>query len=310
MNQKNKKMGDRAIVFDDVDRQRFYGGEEYSNHKVFDVLNNLFEFYEFIQHNSLNSTKSIFSVKDFQNVDASMFGSIKGTVISIKNLLEIGSINDAFALTTKYEEAIITNIYVDLFLKMENDKNIDSIMNDVEFDINKIYDNDVNKWIYGKDKKKLKDQRTEFGIARFKDVERLNAIFKLQKSKNDGKPTEFSKFTFRQFCNDNKHYNSLKYFIFNDKDYCDNNGIRIELLNQINQALTNIFIVHFSYIFVINPEYYTSCDYIYYLDSFLTPPEGSQCWVASIVQDIYDKYIKQNNELSIYLMSCNWLCIK
>ncbi|MEG1738300.1 MAG: hypothetical protein RRX93_07500 [Bacteroidales bacterium] len=300
-------MENKIYSLDDIDNSKFYGGEKYSTHKVFELLNDLYDFYDFLQINNSSSAKAAFCVKDMGDIDKVMFGSITGTITSIKTLLNIGSINDAFAIVRKYEDAVITNIYVDLLLDKEHLKNMDCLMGDKEFVLGSLCDNQINKWVY--DEKKLGEQN-EFGIAGFENVKELNGIFNLGVKTQKNSVSELAKFTLRQFCNNNVHYNALKYFLYNDKDISDMNDTRVKLLNKIHQAMSNIFIVHFSYMFVINPEYYNSSDYLDHLDCGQTPPDGSQNWVAPIVQSLYDKYIKQKEDLCNYLKGCNWLEIE
>lgn len=299
-------MENKIFTLDDKDDSKFYGGEKYSTHKIFELLKDLKGYYD-LQFNSPNSAKAVFCIKDMVDIDRIMFGSIKGTITSIETLLNIGSLNDAFALVRKYEDAVITNIYVDLLLDKKHQANMDSLMNYKEFVISEMFDNEINKWVYEPDKFNLK--ATEYKIDKFERVKELNEIFNLNNKKNDS-TSEFAKFTLRQFCNNNMHYNALKYFLYNDKDIIDTNKFRVKLLDKIYQAMTNIFIVHFSYMFVINPEYYNASDYVDHLECGKTPPDGSENWVASLVQDLVDKYIKRRIDLYKYLKECNWLEIE
>lgn len=294
--------------FEDLDNLKFYGGEKYHSHKIFQLLDDLYDFYDFLQLNISNNAKAVFCIKDMPDIDGIMFGSIKGTISSIKILLDIGSVNDAFALVRKYEDAIITNIYVDLSLDKEHKNVIEHLISDDDFVFNKLFDNEINKWVYESDRHDLK--ASEFKIAGFEKVKDLNAIFKLSMEKTTNNVTELAKFTLRQFCNNNVHYNALKYFLYNYKDDINMTDVRVKLLDKIYQSLINIFVVHFSYMLVINPEYYNSSDYVDSLDCGHTPIEGSQYWVAPVIQNLYDKYIKHKDELNRYLKNCNWLEIE
>ncbi len=296
-------MGNKTYTIDDFGKMKFHGGEEYKNHKVFNTLADLIDFYDMLSY-ATDSGHSIFCVKGITNVDAIILSSMKCTIDSIKILFELGHINDAFALIRKYEDAVITHIYVILLMKTEFDK-----LTDLNTSINalRLYDNDISKWAKAVFKHDLKAGETK--IAKYEFVKELNRIFKIQvQKKSKESPSDFAEFTLRQFCNNNVHYNGLKYFLWNDSYLYNNN--RVRLLDEAFIALTNIFSVHFSYLFVLNPESFTSCDYMSALECRFIPEEGSQNWVASIVQDIFDKYITPNQELSKYLRNCNFLELK
>ena len=304
-------MKNEIYTLDDiVNDTKYYGGEKYTTHKIFELLQELYDFYDFLVTSSCGYSKAMFCVKDMGDIDNIMFGSIKGTIVSIKSLLEIGSINDAFALVRKYEDAIITNIYIDLLLEREDRKVSAKMWGDEEFVFGEQFDNDVNKWVYegGQLTRNINDAESK--ISNFDKVKELNKILSLNVKKSKDDSSKPATITLRQYCNNNVHYNALRYFLYNDKNAYNMKEQRVKLLNIMYRSISNIFVVHFSYMFVINPEYYTSSCYVDCLDCGKTPPEGSQYWVARIVQDMYDKFIKNNEELREYLKECNWLDIK
>ena len=64
-----------------------------------------------------------------------------------------------------------------------------------------------------------------------------------------------------------------------------------------------IFAIHFSYTYIQHPEYYSSLDYVNDLDNGSEPIDGSQYWVALIVQEVFDKYIKtEYKDVADYLV--------
>lgn len=64
-------------------------------------------------------------------------------------------------------------------------------------------------------------------------------------------------------------------------------------LNVFSKDIEAIFIQHFAYVFYLNEHYMMSSDYRDYLDMEMEPEEGSQYWVATFVQEVFDKIIKQ-----------------
>lgn len=295
-------MENKTYTIDDLAKKKFHGGEDYKNHPIFKMLSDIIDFYDTLSYTT-DSGRSILCVKGINDIDALIVSSMKCTIESMKILLELGHINDAFALIRKYEDAILTHIYVVLLMKTEVDK-----LTDFNTSINAFrpYDNDVSKWVNAVFKYDLK--AGEDKIAKYELVKELNMIFKLQvQNKLKENPSDFAKFTLRQFCNNNMHYNSLRYFLWNDSSLSNMNEVRPKLLDKAFGALKNIFSVHFSYLFVLNPTSLTSSDYIDALECGLNPEEGSQNRVAPFVQEIFEKYIAINQELSIYLKNCNFL---
>ena len=271
--------------------------KKHIKHNIFSTLITIEEFYDFLSNNDSGNT-SLY-VKGVINMDALIFASIKGTIESIKYLLEMGHINDAFALIRKYEDATVTNIYKTLLIEEENDKFSDSLNGDA---IYILYENPVNKWAQGAPITNLKAELHKIGQN--KKVKDLTNILGVKTKKKEPNSSD------RKLCNNNVHYNALKYFIWNDIKLIKFED-RSKLLDKAEKAILNIFTTHFSYVFVLNPEYLGSSDYIDALDAGIKPENGSQEWVAPIAQDIFDKYISTINPvLADYLRKCNFLDLK
>jgi hypothetical protein len=84
---------------------------------------------------------------------------------------------------------------------------------------------------------------------------------------------------------------------------------RIKSLDDFLKDLTNIFILHFSYIFCLHEHYMLSSDYTDNLDFGIPTEEGSQYNVAPFVQKAFDNVIKKNrNDLAKEIK--NKICMK
>jgi hypothetical protein len=87
---------------------------EYQNHTVFKLLDELISYYDWWSFSIMSfmtmGTKSVI------NIDTYVYSSIQGTLQSIKLVLQNGQINDAYALIRKYQDAIIMNVYTNLYL--------------------------------------------------------------------------------------------------------------------------------------------------------------------------------------------------
>jgi hypothetical protein len=96
----------------------------------------------------------------------------------------------------------------------------------------------------------------------------------------------------RQRCNDHTHYLYYHNLLSNDNGiYLQN---RLAMLDSFSNDLKDIFILHISYLFYQNDHYMMSSDHLNSLECGLIPEEDSQYWVASFIQDIFDKVIKAN----------------
>ena len=94
----------------------------------------------------------------------------------------------------------------------------------------------------------------------------------------------------RQRCNDHMHYNYYHNIIYNDNQvYLEN---RVKYLGVFSNDLRAVFIQHFAYFFYLLDHYMMSTDYVDHLDLGMTPPADSQYWVASFIQNTFDKWIK------------------
>ena len=292
-----------------LEETKYHHGEKYDNHMIFTLLDDIIDFYNRMEDKSSCQVNSMFCVKDIPSIDSHLFPSVRATVISIKQLLKLAHINDAFSLVRKYEDAVLLCIYIGLFLNKEHEVVMDRILKDDPFLFENLYKNKINEWVKEGNKFDLKVDESK--IATFDEVKELNNMFKLQSEKT-GKQgsSDFAKSTLRQFCNNNVHYNALKYFSYNNPTSYNYRNTRIKLLDAMLQSMTNIFIVHFSYTLVINPIYFTSDDYVDALNLKEEPIEGSQNLIAPFIQELIDKYIKSNKELYGYLKDCNFLEIK
>lgn len=105
----------------------------YKEHHLFKELDEMMDFYGAVSDRAFYFLPS--GTKGFPNYESYYFMSIQGTLDSIKTLLKIARINDAFVLVRKVFDDILTGIYLDITLK---DK----------FDIKKgLYVEEVQKWI-------------------------------------------------------------------------------------------------------------------------------------------------------------------
>jgi hypothetical protein len=246
----------------------------YKEHFIFNQLQDYSDFYK-------NLSLLIFGfitkgTNTICNIDSYVFSSIKGTVDSIYDILYKGRINDSYALLRKYYDSVIINIYSNLYL---NDN----------FNIENFIVDKINNWIKGVEK--LPDINVM--VKYIKKSKKLESITKLIDKGDTYK-------NIRNRCNDNMHYNFYINILLNDNEIFLGN--RLKYLNTFSKDITNIFILHFSYLFYLNDYYMMSTDYVDSLECGLQPEENSQYFVATFIQKMYDKVIKTNrNDIALEL---------
>jgi hypothetical protein len=237
-------------------------GSDYYNHNVFKYLKTYIEFYDALSYSVMSFTSLGTTAL---NLDTYTYSSIKGTLESIRDILSKGRINDSYTLLRKYHDSTVINIYTNLFLSdhvsLEN-----FIVRQIEN-----WKNGTEKIpSYQKMMKYIHESPKLSGITLLVD----EALFE----------------KIRKRCNDNTHYNFYKNFLLNDNQILTIN--RLNYLDVFSLDLNAIFVQHFSYIFTLNQHYMSSSDYLDSLELGLTPEEDSQYWVASFIQETFDKIIK------------------
>jgi hypothetical protein len=254
---------------------------EFKEHKIFSEISDYIEFYKSLSF-------SVFSfitcgTSAAYNLDSYLFSSIQGTLESIKFILQSGRINDSYALTRKFYDAVVINIYENIYLQ-------DNLS------INNFVVQKINNWLHGKEK--LPRYNVMMNYIRVSP--RLEKVNKLLDQNN-----HYQKI--RDRCNDHTHYNLFLYMMMNDNQI--HIGNRIKILDELSSDIRDIFIMHFIQMFTINGHYMMSSDYIDCLDCGTTPEEGTQNLVAPFVQEIFDSVIKINRvDLATELL--NTTCMK
>ncbi|MGD0077398.1 MAG: hypothetical protein ABSB91_02090 [Sedimentisphaerales bacterium] len=203
------------------------------------------------------------------NIDSYLISSIQGTVESIKLILKDGKINDSYALTRKFHESVVINIYETLYLK--DNFNIDN------FVVKKI-----NDWVCDKEDLPQYRDMMEY-ICKSKALDRVNKMLDV------GLKGHYH--NIRNKCNDHTHYNLFYYMMLNDNQIYLMD--RLKFLDELSGDIRDIFILHFIWLFTLNGHYMASSDYRDSLECGITPEEDSQYWIAPFVQKVFDRIIKK-----------------
>ena len=242
--------------------------EELKKHACFELLNECIKFYDRLSYSTFGYITGGITQKAEEmpvNLDSDIFLSISGSMKSIKRNLYGGQVNDVYTLIRKFYDVIIINTYEIILLKTEI-----SIEN---FIVEKI-----DKWLKGEEKLPGFKKMNKL-IKECEDLKSINRIFNMDNRYKH----------IRDRCNDHIHSNYFQYMQLNSKINIQNAKVYIDI---INNDLLDLLVLHFGYLFTLNGHYMASSDYIDCLDLCIEPEEDSQYWVASFVQDFFDKYIK------------------
>lgn len=241
--------------------------KEYQSNKLFPLLDSLVEYYSAVYLFGPDFiTPGVLS--GLLNIDNVICGSLAGTLDSVRVVLKEGRMNDAYALLRKYYDGIIVAVYVNVYIA-EN-YNLDNYI--VE---------KIQNWVKNKDKLPSSERMLK-AIQKHKPLEDLVKLFDF-----DGIYCRI-----RRLANGNTHYNKLYYLWLNNNMIYNPN--RVKELDSLYACTLNLFILHFAFMYSLNPHYMVSTDYIDALEVGVQPEEGSQYWVAPYVKEVFDKYVVTN----------------
>jgi hypothetical protein len=247
--------------------------QEYLNHKVFNNLDKLIEFYDDLAFHVISWADT--GIKgNMITHNTYVFSSIKGTLESIKIVLNNGRINDAFALLRKLYDAVLTNTYINLIMEAKNPfKHFDKIRS---FD--DMFVQEIDEWV--KSKRKLPSSKQILSYIEKSPL--LSHILPLIHTDKRYK-------NIKDRCNDHMHFNYFFHMFSNDNQV--NNSKRLNMLETLNKDLIDVFILHFAFIFTIKDVFMMSGDYVDHLECGMEPPEDCQYWVAPFIKDIFKELI-------------------
>ena len=252
--------------------QEYY--DAYKKHHVFDEIDYMMEFYDGISYSSLsfipNGTRTIV------NYEANIYQSIRTTLDSIKILLEVRHISDAFVLIRKLFDTVLANIYLD-------------VVREDKFDwMNSSVIKDLDEWL----KKEHRIPRTE----------RILKVLKNSNTTKDLYPwfgwDTYLK-TNRSILDNYVHVNNYGSVLMNCPDLFIQD--REAQLKNASIILNQIMMIHLAFTFYMNSQYMMSSDYMEFSEMGMTPPQGSECWLAPFAQQAFDMFLKPHEKLAMFI---------
>lgn len=202
-----------------------------------------------------------------------ILSSILKTFQTIKFALSQNSISDVYVLLRKVRDDAILFI---ILLKLIKKYNEDAVSDKHSITPEALTEVEVAAWFKSRLKSTRKLSYSGF-MAYFKENEVINNFIELfykQRLKR-----------WSQILNDHVHGNSYL-------SYCDNNdyGNRLdEEIMDITFGLTSFIL---SMLILVDPSYIASSDYGDYCEMGMTPPLGSQYWVAPVFTDFISLTIR------------------
>lgn len=239
--------------------------QEYQDHSVFSDLDKYISFYDSLSMSIMGFMT--LGTRAIGNIDTYVYSSIQGTLESIKLILEVGRIGDAFALLRKYHDSATLNLYTNLYLQENHN-------------LEKMIVQEVVDWINSR--KKLPHDNYGKMSEYLEKSTQLKGMFEVIYSDSSYRDT-------RARCNDHMHYNFFNNVLINDNQI--HSQKRLQSLDHFNKDLENIFILHLGCIFYLNSHYMISSDYTDALDVGLVPEPDSQYWVAPFIQKVFTEVI-------------------
>lgn len=234
----------------------------YPSHTVLGTLERYAEFYEHLS--TLVSGFVTGGTPVVTGIDSLLYQSIGGTLRSVKVIIREGRINDGYALLRKYFDSVTLSLYVDLYF---NDRRGEGAVKE------------VNDWLRGA--KPLPKYKVMYAYVA--NSCRLEPVIGML-LKADGRYK-----LIRDRCNGQMHYRDFRSVLLNHTDLPVD---RLTVLDQLENDVADLFVLHLACVFFMNRHYMTATDDIDHVDSRMEPETDSQDRVAPFVREIFDKVLQ------------------
>ena len=234
----------------------------YLSHPVLGTLERYAEFYEQLSMSVVGFVTGGTTV--VTSIDSLLYQSIGGTLRSVKVIIREGRINDGYALLRKYFDSVMLSLYVDLYLN--------------------------NRPGEGAVKEAIDWLRGTNALPKYKVMHayvanscRLEPVIGML-LKADGRYKAV-----RDRCNGHMHYGDFRSVLLNDTDVPVD---RLPVLDQLENDVADLFVLHLACVFFVNGHYMMASDYMDHVDSGTEPEPDSQYRVARFVQEIVDEVLQ------------------
>lgn len=248
--------------------------DAYQNHQVFEQIDHMMAFYEGISFSSFYFIPQ--GTLTIGNYEANIFLSLRTTLDSISSLLKDGHISDAFVLIRKFFDTVLANIYLD-------------VVREDKFDwMGSCVVMDIADWL----KQGHRIPRTE----------QILKVLKKSKATKDLYPW-FGWETYlkesRVLLDNHVHVNNYRSILLNCPEIIIQD--REKQLKNASIMLNQIMMIHLSFMFYMNGPYMMSSEYMDYREMGMSPPEGSERWLAPFAQRAFDEFLGPHVKLAKFI---------
>lgn len=280
--------------------------------EIFDDVKHLIDFIsdKHLSHISVNV-----SAKGISVMNGEILLSALGTLDTILLCYERRRFSDANVLLRKFRDDLFQFLFIIEALKLESSRNqaeLKKILSDIDAtELSEQHVDSILNLIF--DEANIAAIREEHGSRKAVDAWFHNEIGISDNSNIGRKYLGYERYIeflkkiatvdrlFADFIgnamnrvsrqlNNYMHANGKRYLLANTKSVYVENSL-LEYEDELEAALLDIMRCFLSIIILTEPSLCQSDDYVDYLDAEMTPPEGSQYWVAPCVQSFIDKYI-------------------
>lgn len=233
-------------------------------------------FYESVSFSTFDKIDTIYFPA---NVASVIFLAIENRLRTLRFAVENTFVSDAYVLIRMIYEDIFTFIYLEV---KKSDK---------------LEDDDIKQWIRGK--KKLHSLRMpdllQFLTKTSPEIKECLDLLDVPHKYKDIKKN----------CNDFVHNNSFANLLLNTSGaHIKAKETHYERMTAYLEALKSLL---FASLCILKPYYAGSSDYIDHLELGLSPPEGSQHWVAPFMQEEFNRLLKSNKKLAELIAKSSYM---
>jgi hypothetical protein len=243
--------------------------------KLLKIIRDSIDFYDGVSESISGMIDTRFSLL---NVGSIIFSSIKNRLKTLRFAVRNGFISDAYVLIRMICEDIFTYIYLEV--KLGDGRG----------------DNDIKQWIEGK--KKLHslniNQLILFLTHNSNDIKACFDLLDVSGKYKD----------IKSYCNDYVHNNKLSNLILNADGFDKVGAGHYDRMSAYLTALNSLL---FASISILKPYYASSSDYMDHLELDLSPPDGSQYWVAPFMQKEFDRLHRSNKKLAELILASSYM---
>lgn len=257
---------------------------EFKQHRIHGEMDQSAEFYEIL--GDLVSGGVSMTWAFIGNIDTQFFAALSGTIESMKAVLQVGRVADAYTLLRRFREAGLLQLYFmvriaerkERFADISWDLDGEDFLAQLEREaLDGLWVTEIEDWLTGQARspavrclsKKIKESPA---------CKQLNSLF-------DGG-------LYKQIVDRlNDHVHTNFFLNLRTNDLSASFELQMTMLEMFAHDFRHIVIQHVAYVFSFHGEYMASSDFVDHLELGLEPPIDSQYSVAPFIQKMFDDIV-------------------